>query len=345
MDYRPLGASGLKVSRLCLGTMMFADQTDKTEAGRIVDLAREAGINFIDTADQYSRGKSEEMVGSLIAEDRDQWVLATKVGNPMSDRPNETGLGRKWMLQAIEDSLDRLGTDCVDIYYLHRDDWQTPLEETLDAMNDILCAGHARYYGVSNYVGWRIAEIVRIADEMGMPKPVVCQPYYNAMNRQPEVEVLPACGYHGIGVVPYSPLARGVLTGKYKPSAEAESGTRAGRGDKRILESEFREESLQIAQTIADLCESRDHTPGQWALNWVLANPLVDAAIAGPRTAEQWRENLAALDHAWNPEDEAFLDALVSPGHPSTPGYSDPRYLLRGRPTAGNAGPPRRVYR
>ena len=332
MKYKALGSSGLTVSRICLGTMMFGDRTDLAEAQRIVDLARDRGVNFIDTADQYSTGGAEQMVGRLIAEDRHRWVLASKVGNPMDEGPNQSGLSRKWMLQAIDDSLRRLGTDYLDIYYLHLDDWQTPLEESLSAVGDILAAGKARYFGLSNYFGWRIGEIANLAAAMGVSGPVVCQPYYNAMNRQPEVEVLPVCAHHGIGVVPYSPLARGVLTGKYVPGGAPADDSRAGRGDKRILESEFRPESLEIARKIAAHINDRRLTPGQWALNWVLANPLVDAAIAGPRTLDQWRENLDALAHDWLPADEALLDALVAPGHPSTPGYSDPRYPLRGRP-------------
>ncbi len=332
MDYRPLGHSGLQVSPLCLGTMMFADRTDAAEAEKIVGMAREVGVNFIDTADAYSKGAAEVMTGPLIATDRHDWVLASKVGNPMSDKPHESGLGRKWLLKAIDDSLGRLGTDYLDIYYLHLPDHATPMEETLSALDAIISAGKARYWGVSNYRAWQIAELVNLAADLGLDPPVVCQPYYNAMNRQPEVEVLPVCDHHGLGVVPYSPLARGVLTGKYTPGTAAPEGTRAGRGDKRILESEFREESLVIAQKVKARAEAQGMTAGQWALNWVLANPIVSAAIAGPRNAEQWRENLGALDHDWDPENEAFLDALVVPGHPSTPGYSDPSYPLTGRP-------------
>ncbi len=332
MEYRNLGASGLKVSPLCLGTMMFAARTEEGEAARIVDLAREAGVNFIDTADVYSKGACEEMVGRLIKADREAWVLASKAGNAMGPGPNRGGLGRKWLMTAIDDSLRRLGTDYLDIYYLHRDDAETPLEETLSAIGDIVAAGKARFFGVSNYRGWRIAEIVHLASALGIAGPVVCQPYYNAMNRQPEVEVLPACGHHGLGVAPYSPLARGVLTGKYAPGAAPPDGTRAGRNDERMMETEFRPESLEIARKVKERAEARGMTPGQWALGWVLANPLITAPIAGPRTPEQWAENLGALAHEWNEEDEAFLDALVPPGHPSTPGYSDPKYPITGRP-------------
>ena len=332
MDYHPLGRSGLLVSPICLGTMMFGDRTEEAEAARIVASAQEAGVNFIDTADVYSSGASEAMVGRLIKEDRDHWVLATKVGNPMSGQPNQSGLGRKWVLQAIDDSLRRLDTDYVDVYYLHRDTPNVPLEETLSAVGDILRAGKARFYGLSNFRGWRIAEVVHRAAALGLPKPVVCQPYYNAMDRQPEVEILPACGHHGIGVVPYSPLARGVLTGKYQPDQSPPADTRAGRADERMMETEFRRESLVIAQKIKAHAEGSGATAGQWAFNWVLANPLVTSVLAGPRTLQQWQEYLGALGHAWSAEDEAFLDGLVAKGHASTPGYSDPKYAITGRP-------------
>ena len=332
MEYRRLGDSGLKVSPLCLGTMMFADRTDQAEAGRIVAAAKEAGINFIDTADVYSKGGSEEMVGRLLKDDRHDWVLASKVGNAMAEGPNRSGLGRKWIMTAIDDSLRRLDTDYLDIYYLHLDCAPDPLDETLGAIGDIIAAGKARYFGISNFFGWRISEVAHLCAALGLAKPVVCQPYYNAMNRQPEVEVLPACAHHGIGVASYSPLARGVLTGKYPPGDQPQQGTRAGRKDKRILQTEFREESLVIAQKIKARAEAQAMTAGQWAIRWLLANPLVTAPIAGPRTLEQWQENLGALDKTWNPEDEAFLDGLVPLGHPSTPGYSDPAYAITGRP-------------
>ena len=334
MNYRRLGDSGLRVSPICLGTMMFGLRSDEEAAGRIVDLARQAGVNFIDTADVYAKGRSEEIVGRLIRDDREDWVLATKVGSRMGDRPHEMGLSRKWIQRAIDASLNRLGTDHVDIYYLHKDDAGTPLEETLRAVADVIAAGKARHFGVSNFRGWRIAEVVRLCGELGIARPVVCQPYYNAMNRQPEVDILPACGHYGIGVATYSPLARGVLTGKYRPGEEPAAETRAGRGDKRILESEFRAESMEIAQKIKERAEGRGMTAGQFALNWVIANPLVTAAVAGPRTEDQWRENLGALAHGLTAEDEDFLDALVAPGRPSTPGYSDPSYPLTGRPVA-----------
>ncbi len=331
MEYVQLGASSLKVSPLCLGTMMFGDRTDAAEAGRIVASAREAGVNFIDTADVYAKGESERITGKLIAPDRDRWVLATKVGNPMGDDPNRRGTGRKWIMQAIDESLERLGTDYVDIYYLHRDIEETPLEETLTAMADVIAAGKALHFGVSNYRGWRIAEVMHVCREMGVSPPVASQPYYNAMNRQPENDILPACAYYGIGVVPYSPLARGVLTGKYAPGREAPADSRIGRKDKRILETEFREESLAIAQRLKGHAEKKGMSAGHFAFNWVLANRVVSSVIGGPRTLEQWNDYLAALGKKFDGEDEALVDSLVRTGHPSTPGYNDPAYPMRGR--------------
>jgi len=319
------------VSALCLGTMMFGDQTDAAEAGRIVAHAREHGVNFIDTADVYTAGRSETIVGDLIRERRHDWVLATKVGNRMSDRPNEVGYSRAWMLRECDASLARLGTEHIDIWYLHRDFIGLDLEEPLRAVDTLLRAGKIRYWGISNFRGWRIAEAVHVARSLGMPAPVVCQPYYNLLNRQPEVEVLPACAHHGIGVVPYSPIARGLLTGQYAPGAKPPAGTRAGRGDKRMLETEFREESLRIAELLKAHCDQKGVALSHFAAAWVLASRSVSSVIAGPRTFAQWEDYFGALECTITPDDAAVVDALVKPGHPSTPGYNDPQYPLEPR--------------
>jgi len=331
MKYRNLGKSPLQVSELCLGTMMFADQTDRAEAQRIVDHAREQGVNFIDTADVYSVGKSETIVGELLKGQRHDWVLATKVGNKMSERPNEQQYSRSWVLRECEASLKRLGMDHVDIYYLHRDFNGMDLEEPLRAIDALLRDGKIRSWGVSNFRGWRIAEMVHMARQLNMPGPVVCQPYYNLLNRQPEVEVLPVCAHHGIGVVPYSPIARGVLSGKYAPGSTPAQGTRAGRGDKRMLQTEFREESLAIAQQLKAHCEKKGVALSHFASAWVLTHKAVSAVIAGPRTFEQWTDYFGALELTIDAADEALVDSLVAPGHPSTPGYNDPAYPLAER--------------
>ena len=331
MRYKNLGNSNLKVSALCLGTMMFGDQTDRSEAARIVSHAHEHGVNFIDTADVYTSGASEQIVGELVEPHRHDWVLATKLGNKMSPRVNEAHYSRIWMMRELEQSLQRLQTDHVDIYYLHRDFAGMNLEEPVRALGDMIRSGKIRYWGVSNFRGWRITEMVHLAQRLGMPGPVVCQPYYNLLNRMPEVEILPACAHHGIGVAPYSPIARGVLTGKYAPGLQPDPGTRAGRGDPRIIETEFREESLAIAQRLKDHAQAKGITLAQFATAWVLANTTVSSVIAGPRTLAQWQDYLPAIDVTLGADDEILVDSLVAPGHPSTPGFTDPAYPLAGR--------------
>jgi len=331
MQYRNLGRSPLQVSALCLGTMMFADQTEAAEARSIVDHAAEHGVNFIDTADVYSLGRSETMVGELLKGRRHDWVLATKIGNKMSERPNERGYSRAWVQRECEASLQRLGTDHIDLYYLHRDYLGLDLEEPLRAIAALIEQGKIRYWGLSNFRGFRIAEAVALARTLNMPPPVACQPYYNLLNRQPEVEILAACAKFGLGVVPYSPIARGVLSGKYAPGAKPAEGSRAGRGDKRMLETEFREESLRVAQTLKAHCEAKGWRLAHFATAWVLAHRAVSAVIAGPRTLAQWQDYFVALELQLGDADEALVDRLVPPGHPSTPGYLDPAYPIEPR--------------
>jgi aryl-alcohol dehydrogenase-like predicted oxidoreductase len=333
MEYRSLGASGLKVSPLCLGSMMFGAATDEPTASRIIDRARDQGVNFIDSADGYAGGASEEIVGRGIKANRSWWVLATKIANPTGKGPNARGLSRRHVQHAVEGSLRRLGVDTIDLLYLHKEDHTTPLAETVRTLADLIRSGKIRHFGVSNYRSWRVAEICRLCDAAGIDRPAASQPLYNALNREVETEHLPACGYYGLGVVPYSPLARGVLTGKYRPDVPPPPGTRAGRQDRRMLESEWRPESLHIAQEIAGHAKAKGVSPAQFAMAWVLHNRLVTAAVAGPRTEEQWEEYIGSLSVRLGPEDEAVIDRLVSPGHPSTPGYNDPQYPIEGRPT------------
>jgi aryl-alcohol dehydrogenase-like predicted oxidoreductase len=332
MKYARLGRSGLQVSRLCLGTMMFGARTDEAESRRIVDEARGAGINFIDTADAYASGASEEITGRAIKAERSHWVLATKIANAPAAGPNLGGLSRRWMIPAVEACLTRLATDTIDILYFHKEDTATPLAESVHAVADLIRQGKIRHFGVSNFRAWRVAEICRLCDELGIDRPVVSQPYYNAMNRMPEVEHLPACAHFGLGVVPYSPLARGILTAKYQPGEKPDPGSRAGTGDKRMMQTEWRPESIAAAQRFLAHATERGTSVIAFATAWVLANPIITGVIAGPRTLEQWRSYLPALELEIGPQDEAFVDALVPPGHPSTPGYSDPAYPIEGRP-------------
>jgi aryl-alcohol dehydrogenase-like predicted oxidoreductase len=334
MNYRQLGRSGLRVSPLCLGAMMFGDVTDEAVAARIVAKARDAGINFVDTSDNYARGASELVVGRTIAASRHDWILATKVATPKADEPGTGGLSRRWVMRAVEASLKRLGTEFIDIYYLHKEDHSTPLDETVRAMGDLVRQGKIRYFGISNYRSWRAAEICNICDRLGIDRPVASQPHYNAMNRSVEVEHLPACAFYGLGVVPYSPLARGVLTGKYQPDAAPEAETRAGRNDRRMMQAEWRPESLKLAQDIRRHAEARGVTAGQFAVSWVLNNRLVSSVIVGPRTEQQWDDYLASLSYRFTAEDEALIDRFVVAGHSSSPGYNDPAYPIEGRPLA-----------
>ena len=331
MEYRTLSPAGLEVSTICLGTMMFGAQTTAAVASRMFARASDAGVNFIDTADAYADGASERVVGRCIKRDRHDWVLATKFGAGFKPGPNQRGVTRKRLMQQIDSSLARLGTDFIDIYYIHVDDQATPLAETISAMGDVISQGKARYFGLSNFRGWRIAEVVRLCDALGVDRPVACQPLYNAVSRYAEDEVLPACANYGLGVVAYSPLARGVLTAKYSRGRTATKGSRAGRKDRRLLTTEYRDESLAIAKVVANHAQSKGLTAAQFAFLWVLNNRLVASAIAGPRTIGQWDEYLKAIRHTFDADDEALIDSLVPRGHSSTPGYTDPSYPIIGR--------------
>ncbi len=330
-SYAPLGLSGLRVPRLWLGTMMFGDQTDENVARDIVAATRDAGYNAIDTADSYVGGESERMVGRLIAQDRARWVLATKVANPIGQEPNDRGTSRRWLLTEVDNSLKRLATDWIDVYYMHRDDEVTPMEETLSTFARLIEQGKIRYYGVSNFRSWRIAKMVEMAKKMGVPQPIVCQPPYSAVTRLIETEVVPCCEHYGLGVIAYSPLARGVLTGKYQPDVAPDATSRAGRGDRRLHQTEFRQESFSVANALKEHAQQRGLSPTQFAIAWALNNKLISGVIGGPRTLEQWHDYLAAMSVAITVQDETVVDALVPPGYASTHGFTDPQYPIVGR--------------
>lgn len=333
MEYVNLGRAGVKVSRLCLGTMMFGGPTDEAESIRIIHRALDAGINFVDTANVYNAGESEVVTGRAIRDRRSQVVLATKVKNAMGEGPNDQGLSRGHVIRECENTLRRLGTDTIDVYYMHAPDLSTPLEESLQAMDDLVRQGKVRYVACSNYYAYQVALMLGIAERRNLERITCVQPLYNIVNREIEVELLPFCAEQGIGVVPYSPLARGVLTGKYRPGQAPPEGSRAARGDRRIHQTELREESYVVAQQLRTLTEARGCTLSQYALAWVLASPVVTSAIIGPRTMEQLEDNLPALDVKLTPEDERTVDELVPPGWRTGRGFNDPNYPVRGRPT------------
>lgn len=331
MEFRYLGNSGLRVSQLCLGTMDFGSTMTDATARKVVDSARENQVNFIDTADAYSGGASETLVGKLIKKDRADWVLATKVGQQDGPPKRKRGLSRKWMMEAIDASLKRLGTDYVDIYYMHHRDRDTPLAESVAAMGDIVASGKATYWGFSNHYGWEVAEIIRLCDQTGTPRPVISQPLYNLAMRQAENDHLPACEYFGIGVAPFSPLARGVLTGKYDPKKAPPKGSRAARGDSSVLNRDMSKEVFGLVEKIRGHAEKRGMTPTEFAVLWVLNNATVTSVIAGPRTLAQWNTYLGALKHMFTAEDEALVDSMVKAGHPATPGLIWNRHPPMGR--------------
>ncbi|MBL8346227.1 MAG: aldo/keto reductase [Rubrivivax sp.] len=330
--YQPLGASGLKVPRLWLGTMLFGEQTPEAEAAALLEATRAAGLHALDTADLYTGGESESLVGRLVKGERERWIIATKAANPVGNDPNDRGASRRWLTRAVEASLKRLDTDVIDLYYLHRDDESTPVEEVVSTMGGLIERGRILYWGLSNFRAWRVAKLVETARRMGVPQPVACQPPYSLVTRGVETELLPACAHYGLGVVSYSPLARGVLSAKYEAVGQAPpADSRAARSDKRLLQTEWRPESLALSQAFKAHAEARGLSPAQLAIAWAMNNALVSGVIGGPRTLAQWHDYLAALNVRVTAEDEAWVDERVKPGHASTPGYTDPIYPVTGR--------------
>ena len=331
IETRALGAQGAQISRLALGTMMFGDRTGEDEAARIMETYGAAGGNFIDTADAYAAGASERMVGRLVAQWRDRPFIATKGGNKAPGIDDEGGIGPERIMRAARLSRERLGIEQIDLYYLHRDDDVTPLDETIGALGALMNEGAIAHWGFSNFRPWKIAEMVRVADRLGVARPVAAQPYYHLLNRTAEPDLIPACRHFGIGVVCYSPLARGVLTGKYGQGAPEES--RAARGDRRMLETEFQPETIARAAKLTGYARSSGRDPAALAIGWVLANQAVTSVLAGPRTKDQLDAYLAALPVSYTGQDEAFLSGLCAPGHIPVPEQDDPRYPIDGRRT------------
>ncbi len=332
MRYRHLGSAGVQVSELCLGAMMFGGATNEADAVRIIHRALDDGINFIDTANVYAKGESERIVGRAVHDRRDRVVLATKVRVAVGNGPNDAGSSRYHIMREAENSLRRLGLDHIDLYYLHQYDWHTPLEESLRALDDLVRQGKVRYAGCSNFYAYQVVEGLWLADRRGLERFACVQPLYNIVNRDAEVELLPMCRAHGVGVVAYSPLARGILTGKYQTGHEPPEGSRAARGDTRIQQTELREESFRVAAELGRLAEHKGTPLSRLALAWVLANPLVTSTIIGPRTMEQYEDYLKALAITLTTEDEAVVDRMVPPGEHTGWGFHDPAYPIRGRP-------------
>ncbi|NOZ29869.1 MAG: aldo/keto reductase [Chloroflexi bacterium] len=308
MDYRFLGQTGLMVSELCLGAMTFGRETDEETSYRMMDRFVEAGGNFIDTADVYSLGVSEEIVGRWMkGKRRDDLVIATKVRFPMGEGPNDVGLGRKHILSAVEASLRRLGTDYIDLYQVHAWDDATPLEETLSTLDELVRSGKVRYIGVSNFCGWQLQKAVDISKQMGW-EPFRClQPLYNLLDRYTEWELIPVCINEGLGVIPWSPLRGGWLTGKYRRGMEKPpEGTRVDLAERQGWSESWSryntERTWRVIDELLAVAEEVGKTPAQVALNWLLQRPGVTAPIIGARNMEQLEDNLGASGWALSEE-------------------------------------------
>ncbi len=333
MEHRQLGRTGVSVSKLCLGAMMFGDwgTRDHDESIRIIHRALDAGINFIDTADVYSHGESEVIVGKALAGGRrDDVVLATKVHSPMDSDPNHRGNSRRWIIREVEDSLRRLGTDWIDLYQIHRPDPDTDLDETLGALTDLVRAGKVRYIGHSTFPASAIVEAQWTAQERDRERFRSEQPPYSILTRAIESDVLPICQRYGMGVIPYSPLAGGWLSGRYRKDSEVQgpmSPARQRLANRFDMSLAVNQRKLEAAEQLAELAEKAGLTLIQLAIAFVLRHPAVTAAIIGPRTMEHLESQLAAADVDLPDDVLDRIDEIVPPGvtlNPADNGWVSP---------------------
>ncbi len=324
MEYRNLGTAGLKVSELCLGTMQFGWTADEATSLEVLTAAFEAGVNFLDTADIYSRwaegnpgGVAEEIIGKWLRSGvarREEIVIATKVRGRMGEGPNEEGLSRKHILDAVEASLRRLGTDYVDLYQLHWPDESTPIEEALSALDDLVRAGKVRYIGCSNFPAWRLVEALWVSDRLGCARLVNLQPHYNLLHRAAfERELEAVCLRFGLGVLPYSPLAGGFLTGKYRRGEAPPEGSRAATSQ-RLQRYMAQDRAWEVLETLRRLGGARGKSPSQMALGWLLTRASVTSPIIGPRNLQQLEDNLGAVGLRLTDEELEALETVSSWG-------------------------------
>ncbi len=312
MDIVRLGRSGLKVSRICLGTMTFGAGADEATSFDLMDRFTELGGTFLDTANVYNGGRSEEIVGRWIKERgvRDRVVLATKVYGATGTSPNEAGLSRLHIHRAVEASLRRLQTDVIDLYQIHRWDFEAPPEETLEALNDLVRQGKVRYIGCSNLKGWHLTRYLALAEQHHWSRFVSIQPLYSALNRSIENEVLSICANEGLGVIPYNPLAGGVLTGKYKRGEPLPEDTRLSDSEG-YRERYYTETTFDIVEAFVEAAAAHGITPAQLALAWVLAEPRITSPIIGARNLRQLNDTLGRLDFRLTPEERAALPSVL----------------------------------
>lgn len=325
MEYRLLGRTGVKVSPLCLGCMMFGGKTSPEDSYPIIDRALDAGINFVDTANVYSRGRSEEVTGEALKRNgkRAAIVLATKVhGRMADDDPNAQGNTRRHIIEQCEQSLRRLQTDWIDLYQIHRPDPAVPIDETLRALDDLIRSGKVRYIGTSTYAAWQVVESLWVSERLGLNRFVCEQPPYNILDRRVERELLPMARTFGTAVIPWSPLAGGLLTGKYRRGRPWPENSRFGAKDVgEWLKRRVTERAIDVAEALCAHAEKKGCTPSRFALAWVMRQDGVTSPIIGPRTMEQLEDNLGALDVEISEEDCKTVDGWVPPGASVSPFY------------------------
>ena len=309
MQYRNMGRTGLKVSEVCLGTMTFGHGTDERASEEIVDLAFDSGVNFFDTANTYGDGASEVLLGNALKGRRRDAVVATKVFNPFGPGPNDSGMSRVHIMNAVEDSLRRLQTDYLDLYYIHHVDTQTPLEEMLRALDDLVRQGKVRYTACSNYEAWRLMEALWISDSEGWARFDCYQPQYSLVVRDIEEELIPVCELKGLGVVVWSPLGGGFLSGKYRPGQRSVTGSRSEEGWA-YPERYFADCADDSLAALLDMAELTGYSPAQVALRWVLEQPFITSVIIGARTVEQARDNIMAGSFCLEGEHVQRLNAV-----------------------------------
>lgn len=313
MNYVNLGRTGAKVSPLCLGCMNFGGATEEDDSIKIIHRALDGGINFLDTADVYSRGVSETIVGKALKKKRDGVFLATKVHGKMGDDPNLQGNSRRHIIQGCEDSLRRLNVETIDLYQIHRPQSDIPIDETLRALDDLVRAGKVRYIGTSTFAAWQVVESLWQSEKHGLNRFVTEQPPYHILDRRVERELFPVAQSYGLGIIPWSPLAGGLLTGKYAPDKKAPKNSRYKEGKFRSGEP-IPENVWEIIDGVRALAEAKNCTMDAFALAWCLSHPAVTSPIIGPRTMQQLEDNLQALEVEITDEDKARVDELVKPG-------------------------------
>lgn len=313
MKYRRLGNTGLKVSEVGIGCNNFGDRLDVNTSARVVHSALDAGINFFDTADIYSFGQSEEFLGKALRDRREKALIASKFGFPMGDSVGQRGASRHYIYRAVEASLLRLGTDYIDLYQLHCPDPDTPIEETLEALDGLVRQGKLRYVGCSNVNGWQIADADWTARSNQLHRFETVQNAYSLLDRRADLEVLPACARFKLGFLPYFPLASGVLTGKYKRDQERPAGSRLTRGLS-WAEGFVSEDNLIKVEKLSEFAELRSHSLIELAFGWLLSNPLIPSVIAGAMSPEQVASNTAAAGWELSAEERGAIDEIVAPG-------------------------------